>query len=70
MAQTRFMATMKVGFAVGGEVETPVALGSRVVLDRKGDIVTNNHVVGYYKHLQVTDSTVKRYRDSVSLRQF
>ena len=51
-------------------METPVALGSRVVLDRKGDIVTNNHVVGYYKHFQVSDSTGKRYRDSVSLRPF
>jgi putative serine protease PepD len=58
--QGKFVATVKKVSSSVVEVETPVGLGSGVVFDNKGDIVTNNHVVGSYKKLQVTDSTGKR----------
>ena len=47
------------------EVETPVGLGSGVVYDGSGDIVTNDHVVGSYKRVTVTDSSGTRYRAKV-----
>ena len=59
--QSRFVATVKAVSPSVVEVETPVGLGSGVVLDGKGDVVTNNHVVGSYKSFQVTDSTGRRY---------
>jgi S1-C subfamily serine protease len=43
------------------QVSTSVGLGSGIVLDMNGNIVTNNHVVGTSKRFQVTDSTGKRY---------
>jgi putative serine protease PepD len=43
------------------QVQTPVGLGSGIVLDSAGNIVTNDHVVGTFKRFQVTDSTGKRY---------
>jgi putative serine protease PepD len=43
------------------QVQTSVGLGSGIVLDSKGNVVTNDHVVGTYKRFQVTDSTGKRY---------
>jgi putative serine protease PepD len=43
------------------QVQTPVGLGSGIVLDSKGNVVTNDHVVGTSKRFQVTDSTGKRY---------
>jgi putative serine protease PepD len=36
------------------EISTGNALGSGVVFDAKGDIVTNNHVVGDSQQFQVT----------------
>jgi putative serine protease PepD len=39
------------------QVRTPVGLGSGIVYDDNGDIVTNAHVVGSYKRFQVTDSS-------------
>jgi S1-C subfamily serine protease len=42
------------------QVQTPAGLGSGVVLDRGGNVVTNNHVVGRYKRFQVTDSSGRR----------
>jgi S1-C subfamily serine protease len=59
--QSRFVATVKAVSPSVVEVETRVGLGSGVVLDSKGDVVTNNHVVGSYKSFQITDSTGKRY---------
>jgi putative serine protease PepD len=38
-----------------------VGLGSGIVIDSKGNVVTNDHVVGTSKSFQVTDSTGKRY---------
>jgi putative serine protease PepD len=43
------------------QVQTPVGLGSGIVLDSAGNVVTNDHVVGTFKRFQVTDSTGKRY---------
>ena len=43
------------------QVQTPAGLGSGVVFDSEGNVVTNDHVVGTYKRFQVTDSTGKRY---------
>jgi putative serine protease PepD len=43
------------------QVQTPAGLGSGIVLDNAGNVVTNDHVVGAYKSFQVTDSTGKRY---------
>jgi putative serine protease PepD len=39
------------------EVTTPAGLGSGVVFDKQGDIVTNAHVVGSYKSFMITTST-------------
>src|SRR3977135_4244593 len=36
------------------QVQTPVGLGSGVVYDGKGDIVTNAHVVGSFKTFKIT----------------
>ena len=43
------------------QVQTPAGLGSGIVLDSAGNVVTNDHVVGTYKRFQVTDSTGKVY---------
>ena len=43
------------------QVQSPVGLGSGIVLDSAGNVVTNDHVVGTFKRFQVTDSTGKRY---------
>jgi putative serine protease PepD len=43
------------------QVQTQAGLGSGIVLDNKGNVVTNDHVVGTSKSFQVTDSTGKRY---------
>jgi putative serine protease PepD len=42
-------------------IETDQALGSGVVFDAKGDIVTNNHVVAGSKNFHVTLGNGKRY---------
>lgn len=50
------------------QIETAVGLGSGVVFDDKGDIVTNNHVVeGYGGVLKVTTSDGHTYTDGVTL---
>lgn len=36
------------------EIATPTDLGSGVVYDKKGDVVTNNHVIGNARNFQVT----------------
>src|SRR5436305_13072529 len=59
--QGRFVAGVKAVSPSVVEVQTPVGLGSGVVVDGKGDVVTNNHVVGSYKRFQVIDSTGRRY---------
>ncbi len=42
------------------QIETNEGLGSGIVFDGKGDIVTNAHVVGSAKNFRVTTSTGKR----------
>ncbi len=44
------------------QIETPQGLGSGVVLDQKGHIVTNAHVVGSANRLTVTLASGKRVR--------
>jgi S1-C subfamily serine protease len=43
------------------QISTSVGLGSGIVFDRKGDIVTNAHVVGSAKKVTVTASTGQVY---------
>jgi putative serine protease PepD len=47
--------------AVGRRGAHAGGLGSGVVVDTEGDIVTNNHVVGTYKNFAGLDSTGKSY---------
>jgi putative serine protease PepD len=44
------------------QIETSEGLGSGIVFDTKGDIVTNNHVVGSAKTFTVTTSTGKQLK--------
>jgi len=44
------------------QIETSEGLGSGIVFDTKGDIVTNNHVVGSAKAFTVTTSTGKQFK--------
>jgi S1-C subfamily serine protease len=60
--QSRFVSTVKAVSPSVVEVQTPVGLGSGVVLDGEGDIVTNNHVVASYKRFNVIDSTGKSHQ--------
>jgi S1-C subfamily serine protease len=59
--QSDFVTTVKAVSPSVVEVTTPSGLGSGVVLDTKGDIVTNAHVVGTDTKFQVTDGTGRRY---------
>jgi putative serine protease PepD len=63
--QTRFVSTVKKVAPSVVVVQTPTGLGSGVVIDRNGDIVTNHHVVGTSKIFAVTDSTGKRYKGTL-----
>jgi putative serine protease PepD len=63
--ESRFVSTVKAVSPSVVEVQTPVGLGSGVVLDGKGDIVTNAHVVGSYTHFEVSDADGKRYSASL-----
>ena len=59
--QTQFVDTIRAVAPSVVQVRTPVGLGSGIVFDDKGDVVTNDHVVGSYKRFQVTDSSGRRY---------
>jgi S1-C subfamily serine protease len=52
--QQRFVSIVKAVSSKVVQIETPVALGSGVVFDAHGDVVTNAHVVGDARHLVVT----------------
>ena len=55
--QSQFVAVVKkVGPSVV-QVETPAGLGSGVVYDAAGDIVTNAHVVGSYSSFTITTAS-------------
>ena len=47
------------------QIETTEGLGSGIVFDSKGNIVTNNHVVGSAKTFTVTTSTGKRLKGTL-----
>lgn len=47
------------------QIETSVGLGSGIVFDTKGDIVTNDHVVGSSKTFTVTTSTGKQLKGTL-----
>src|SRR5437763_855101 len=47
------------------QIETSEGLGSGIVFDGKGDIVTNNHVVGSAKTFTVTTSTGKQLKGAL-----
>ena len=59
--QAQFVETIRAVAPSVVQVRTPVGLGSGIVFDDKGDVVTNDHVVGSYKRFQVTDSSGRRY---------
>src|SRR3954447_4338872 len=58
--QTAFGAVYKKVSPSVVQIETSEGLGSGIVFDAKGDIVTNAHVVGSAKTFTVTTSTGKR----------
>src|SRR3954454_5381188 len=47
------------------QIQTSEGLGSGIVFDTKGNIVTNAHVVGDAKAFTVTTSTGKQYKGSL-----
>ena len=47
------------------QIQTSEGLGSGIVFDSKGDIVTNNHVVGTAKTFTVTTSTGKQLKGTL-----
>jgi putative serine protease PepD len=47
------------------QIETSEGLGSGIVFDKKGDIVTNNHVVGTSKTFTVTTSTGRQLKGTL-----
>jgi putative serine protease PepD len=52
--QQRFVSIVKAVSPAVVQIRTPVALGSGVVFDTRGDVVTNAHVVGNATRLMVT----------------
>jgi putative serine protease PepD len=52
--QRRFVTVVRAVSPSVVQIKTPDGLGSGVVYNRRGDIVTNNHVVGGHKEFTVT----------------
>ena len=52
--QRRFVSIVRAVSPEVVQIETPVALGSGVVFDARGDVVTNAHVVGNARRFVVT----------------
>ena len=52
--QQRFVGAIKLVSASVAQIQTPQALGSSIVLDTRGDVVTNAHVVGGATRFVVT----------------
>jgi S1-C subfamily serine protease len=63
--ESKFVATVKAVSQSVVELETPVGLGSGVVVDTSGDIVTNAHVVSTYKTFAVVDSTGREHHGTL-----
>jgi S1-C subfamily serine protease len=60
--ESRFVSVVKRVAPSVVQIQTSVGLGSGEILDTRGDIVTNAHVVGTAKTFTVTLSDGKRYR--------
>jgi putative serine protease PepD len=52
--QQRFVSIVKAVSPKVVQIQTPIALGSGVVFDARGDVVTNAHVVGHATRFVVT----------------
>ena len=63
--QSNFVSVFKHVSPSVVQIETSEGLGSGIVFDTKGDIVTNNHVVGTSKTFTVTTSTGKQYKGTL-----
>jgi S1-C subfamily serine protease len=59
--QTQFVTVVKQVSPSIVQVQTPAGLGSGIVFDAQGDIVTNAHVVAGYTSFTVTTSTGAQY---------
>ena len=59
--QQRFVSIVKVVSPKVVQIQTPVDLGSGVVFDSRGDVVTNTHVVGDATGFVVTLASGDRY---------
>lgn len=59
--QQRFVSIVKAIAPKVVQIETPVALGSGVVFDARGDVVTNAHVVGDATQFVVTFASGDRH---------
>jgi S1-C subfamily serine protease len=60
--QRQFVQVVKTVAPAVVQIQTPGGLGSGVVLDDKGDIVTNAHVVGNFREYSVTLAGGSRHR--------
>jgi S1-C subfamily serine protease len=58
--QSRFVDVVKMVSPAVVQIQTPAGLGSGVVFDARGNVVTNAHVVGHAKRFAVTLSDGKR----------
>lgn len=63
--QVQFVKTVKGVLPSVVEVATPQGLGSGVVIDNQGDIVTNRHVVESNQTIQVRDSSKRTFTANV-----
>lgn len=63
--EQQFVQTVKRVAPSVVQVETPSGLGSGVVFDTKGDIVTNAHVVGSARRFTITLASGKQFRGTL-----
>lgn len=63
--QSAYVAVVKKVLPSVVQIETASGLGSGIVYDNKGDIVTNNHVVSGATSFTVTTSSAKRYQGTL-----
>jgi putative serine protease PepD len=63
--QSAYVATVHKVLPSVVQIETSSGLGSGIVYDNKGDIVTNNHVVAGATSFTVTTSTAKQYQGTL-----
>ncbi|MBV9525072.1 MAG: trypsin-like peptidase domain-containing protein, partial [Candidatus Dormibacteraeota bacterium] len=63
--QGAYVAVVKKVLPSVVQIETSSGLGSGIVYDSKGDIVTNNHVVSGATSFTVTTSSAKKYQGTL-----